>query len=83
MAARGPQNGQTGLFGHFRQLLLNKFFDPICRFMRNVMLEKKKWKREEKKWKMEKNGENGQKIKTHGHWLGWREVQRVAMTSSP
>ena len=41
MAARGPQNGRRGLekslpqgFGRFKQLSLNKFFDPSTPSMR-------------------------------------------------
>ena len=56
MATRGPQNGQRGLkrclllVGHFKQLLLNKFFDPSTPSMRKVddAEEKKKKKRKKR-----------------------------------
>ena len=53
MAASGPQNGRRGLervIGHFKQLSLNKFFDPSTPSMRKGSDGEKKME------KMEKNG---------------------------
>ena len=54
MATRGPQNGRRGhskVFGHSKQLPLNKFFDPTTPSMRKGRGGEKKTKKN--KWKME------------------------------